>query len=118
MLFKKTSAEERRKNKEQRKSDNEKMIYDSWPNSRALGKNKFALRFGIITWGLPTFVFYSVLMIVLNAIFKSPFPYDIYQAAISLFFFVFFGTIYGLVIWRRNEKIFLAKFPYGKKTVK
>lgn len=115
MLKKKSSAEERQKAKEQRKRDNEQLIYDSWHNSRALGKNKFALKFGIITWGLPTFIFYSVLMIVLNAIFKSPFPYDLYQAAISLFFFVFFGTIYGLVIWRRNEKIFLKKFPYGKK---
>lgn len=113
---KKLTTEEKKSLKEKKQAENEQLVYDSWQQSRELGKMKFALRFGAYTWGLPTFLVYSVLMMLLNAIIKSSVKYDLYQAAFSLFFFVVFGTLYGLFIWKRNERIFTKKYPYGRKS--
>ena len=113
---KKLTSEEKKALKEKRQAENDQLVYDSWQQSRELGKMKFALRFGAYTWGFPTFLVYSVLMMLLNVIIKSSVKYDLYQAVFSLFFFIVFGTLYGLFIWRRNERIFTKKYPYGRKS--
>lgn len=116
MSKKKLTSDEKKALKAKRQADNDQLVYDSWQQNRELGKMKFALRFGAYTWGLPTFLVYSVLMMILNAIIKSSVKYDLYQAVFSLFFFIVFGTLYGLYIWKRNERIFTKKYPYGRKS--
>ncbi|HAS73916.1 MAG TPA: hypothetical protein DCS67_07205 [Clostridiales bacterium UBA8960] len=113
---KKLTSEEKKQIKIERQKANEQLVYNSWQQSREIGKMKFALRFGAYTWGLPTFLVYSVIMMMLNFIIKTSVKYDLFQAIFSLFFFVLFGTFYGLFIWNRNEKIFVKKYPYGRKS--
>lgn len=115
MFQKKENTVDRATKQKMRAAENEKLIYDTWPQSRENGKLKFVLRFGAITWGLPTFLIYSAIMIVLNFFVKESVKYDFVQAVIAILFFIIFGTIYGHFIWNKNEKIYRKKFPYGKK---
>ncbi len=112
----KKSTEDRATKRKQRALENEKLILDGWQKNSDQGKMKFALRFGTFSWGLPTFVIYSVIMIILNLIVEESVKYNIYQALLSLIFFIVFGTVYGMTLWKKNEKIYRNKFPYGKKS--
>jgi len=114
----KLSTEDKARARKQRALENEKLVLDGWQKNSDQGKMKFALRFGAFTWGLPTFAIYSVIMIVLNMIIEDSVKYNIYQAILSLVFFILFGTVYGMTLWKKNEKIYRNKFPYGKKTSK
>ncbi len=115
MLGKKDKPMDRKATKKNKEAETEKLIYETWPQSREQGKLKFTFRFGALTWGFPTFLIYSAIMIILNFFIKESVKYNIYQALFSLFFFVLFGMVYGLFLWNKNEKIYLKKFPYGKK---
>lgn len=119
-MFKKEklSSEDKETLRKQREIESEKLILDGWQKNSELGQMKYALKFGAFTWALPTFAIYSVIMIVLNRIIEDSVKYNLYQALFSLFFFVVFGTFYGTTIWKKNEKIYRNKFPYGKKASK
>ncbi|MDH8676546.1 hypothetical protein QE109_00235 [Fusibacter bizertensis] len=116
MFNKKETPTDRDAKKKARDAENDKLVYDTWPQTREQGKLKFTFRFGALTWGFPTFLIYSAIMIILNFFIKESVKYNIMQAAFSLFFFILFGMIYGLFLWKKNEKVFLKKYPYGKKT--
>lgn len=102
--------------KKQRALENEKMVYENWQFNHEMGRFKYAFRFGAFTWGIPTFFVYTVIMLVMNFFLKESYKYDLYQAVIAFIFFILFGIAYGMVLWNRNEKIFLKKYPYGRKT--
>lgn len=114
----KLSSEDKANARKQRALENEKLVLDGWQKNSDQGKMKFALKFGAFTWGLPTFAIYSIIMIVLNMIIEDSVKYNIYQAILSLLFFIIFGTVYGMTLWNKNEKIYRNKFPYGKKASK
>ncbi|GAB6109150.1 hypothetical protein [Fusibacter bizertensis] len=116
MFNKKKNQSDQSTKKKDREAENEKLIYDTWPQSREQGKLKFTFKFGALTWGFPTFLIYSAIMIILNFFIKESVKYNIPQALFSLFFFVIFGMVYGLFLWNKNEKIYLKKYPYGKKS--
>lgn len=100
--------------KEKRNQAYEKSIHENWHVQHKKGKWAFVLRFGILTWGVTTFVVYWLLLTVLNWIAKVDQPLISIQTGISFLIFMVFGVGYGLFIWRRNERIYLKKFPYGK----
>lgn len=102
--------------KQTRKDKYNQMVYDNWQANRELGKRKFIIKFGVFSWGIGTYVIYWILMMVLNAVTKANAQFGLYQFAFTLVFFIIFGLIYGTILWYRNEKIFNAKFPYGKKS--
>jgi|GEM_PF-1013577 len=111
----KLSSDDKAAKRKQRARDNEKLVLDGWQKNSEAGKMKFALKFGAFTWGLPTFVIYSVIMVLLNTVLDDTVKYNVSQALFSLFFFIVFGTFYGMSLWKKNEKIYRNKFPYGKK---
>ncbi len=114
----KLSSEDKAARRKQRVLDDEKLVLDGWQKNSEQGKLKFSLKFGAFTWGFPTFVIYSVIMVVLNLVLKDSIRYNLFQAVFSLFFFIVFGTIYGMMLWNKNEKLYRNKFPYGKKVSK
>ena len=111
----KLSSEEKKAKRKAIELENEKAIIDNWQKSSDQGKYKYAIRFGAFTWGFPTFLIYSAIMIVFNFFIKDGVKYDLFQAFFALFFFFIFGTVYGMVLWNKNEKLYRKKFPYGKK---
>jgi len=111
----KLSSKDKAAKRKQRELENEKLVLDGWQKSSEQGKMKYSLKFGAFTWGLPTFVIYSAIMLLLNFVIKDSVKYNIYQALLSLVFFIVFGTLYGMSLWKKNEKIYRNKFPYGKK---
>jgi hypothetical protein len=112
----KLSSEEKKARRKAIELENEKAVLDTWQKNSDLGKKKYALRFGAFTWGIPTFLIYSAIMIVFNFFIKEGVRYDLFQAAFALVFFFIFGTVYGMVLWNKNEKLYRKKFPYGKRT--
>lgn len=114
----KLTAEEKKELKRLAALENERAITEGWADNSNMGKNKYALRFGLLTWGLPTFVLYSVIMLILNLFVKSGMKYDLIQASFALVFFCVFGIFYGRSLWKKNEKIYRNKYPYGKKATK
>ncbi|GAU78991.1 hypothetical protein [Fusibacter sp. 3D3] len=102
--------------KQSRKEKYNQMVYDNWQANREMGKLKFVIKFGVLSWGIGTYVIYWFLMMVLNAITKANAEFSLYQYGFTLIFFIIFGLIYGTILWHKNEKVFTAKFPYGRKT--
>jgi len=112
----KLTAEEKKAHKKRIELENERIITEGWAENSKKGKMKYALRFGLLTWGIPTFVLYSIIMMILNLFVKSSMRYDLMQATFALFFFMVFGILYGRMLWSKNEKIYRKKYPYGKKS--
>ncbi|MBF4691847.1 YrzE family protein [Fusibacter ferrireducens] len=98
-----------------RKDRYNQMVYENWPANRALGKRKFVFKFGALSWGLGTYVIYWIMMMILNLITKSNAAFNLYQFIFTLLLFIVVGSIYGIILWHRNEKIFKTKYPYGRK---
>lgn len=112
---KELEKQEQDKGKKIRFSERNKQdVLDNWKANREMGKKKYIIKFGVVTWGISTFVIYWILMFVLNAVTKSQGNFTIYQVIISLIFFAIFGAIYGNILWKRNEKIYKEKHPYAK----
>lgn len=101
-------------NKSKRKRAYEKDILDNWGPQREKGKKNFIVKFGILTWGTSTFLLYWLLLTLINWLTKSNTPFVLTQMLISYALFLVFGVAYGLILWQRNEKIYLKKFPYKK----
>lgn len=108
-------AEKKKKlTKAERQAEYNQMIYDNWQFNREGGRLNFVLKFGVVSWGLFTFVIYWAIMLLLNGLFKMGAPITVQLLLITGVGFVFAGIIYGNVLWNRNEKIFLKKYPYGR----
>ncbi len=102
--------------KQTRKDKYNQMVYENWQSNREMGKLKFVFKFGVLSWGIGTYVIYWLLMFILNAITKANAEFNLFQFVFTLIFFIVFGLIYGVILWHRNEKIFKTKYPYGRKT--
>lgn len=92
----------------------EKDVIENWGNQREKGKKSFIVKFGILTWGLSTFLLYWLLLTFINWITKSNTPFALGQMILSMIIFLVFGIVYGHILWVRNEKIYLKKYPYKK----
>lgn len=91
------------------------LVYENWQANREMGMKRYIIQFGVFSWGVATFVFYWILMFIFNKLLKLETGFSFYQMLFSLLFFVVFGAVYGFILWHRNEKLFNAKYPYGKK---
>ncbi len=100
--------------REERKKEYEKNVLENWHTRREGGKWAFVFKFGVLTWGGVTFVLYWLLLSLLNWLTKAPTDGLIYQLITSVAIFIIFGVVYGIVLWTRNEKIYLKKFPYSQ----
>mgnify|MGYP001201277052 CR=1 FL=1 len=108
-------AEKKKKlTKAERDAEYAAMVYDNWQFNRERGKFQFILKFGVISWGFFTFVIYWGIMLLLNALFKMGAPVTLQLLLITGVGFVLAGIVYGQVLWSRNEKIFLKRYPYGR----
>lgn len=108
-------AEKKKKQtKAERDAEYAQMVYDSWQTSRDRGKFQFILKFGIVSWGVFTFVIYWAIMLILNSLFKMGAPVTLQLLVLTALGFMVAGVVYGHVLWNRNEKIFLKRYPYGR----
>lgn len=101
--------------KSERQKEYETDIFNNWQVKRDRGKRHFIVRFGIFTWGVSTFAVYWVLILIFGKITGDMNLVNWGQMLFTLLFFAAFGAIYGALLWKRNEKIFKKKFPYGRK---
>jgi len=108
-------AEGKKTEKLSKKEQQRKDVLDNWQSNHDMGKRKYILRFGALSWGIGTFTIYWILIFILGKINPSMMAYGSVEIIGSLVFFIIFGFIYGNILWNRNEKIFLEKYPYGKK---
>lgn len=100
--------------REERKRAQREEVLKNWPEQRKMGKKKYVLKFGILNWGITTYVIYWLMMIVVSSIGKTGASYNAVQMLFSLFFFLVFGVFYSLMMWKRNEQMYKDKFPYRK----
>lgn len=111
-------AEKKKKQPKQTKAERDaayaQMIYDNWQSNRDKGKLNFILKFGVVSWGFFTYVVYWGIMLLLNILFKAAAPITVPMLVFTGVGFVLAGVVYGHVLWNRNEKIFLKRYPYGK----
>ena len=115
---KKLTRDEKFELKVKREQEQEKLVLDNWQTSSELGKLKFSMKFGVMSWGLPTFAIYSIIMIIVNMFSKTGIIYGWVQALIAFVFFIIFGMFYGSSLWKKNEKLFRSKYPYGRRSTK
>ncbi|MBS7528245.1 hypothetical protein KHM83_16270 [Fusibacter paucivorans] len=97
-----------------KKETHKETVLKNWPEQRKMGRMKYILKFGITSWGAPTFAIYWLLMTGINAVTKNDMKITPYQLAVSFMFFLLFGLAYSTTTWYRNEKIFREKYPYKK----
>lgn len=108
-------AEKKKKlTKAEKQAEYNQMVYDNWQVNRAKGRMNFVIKFGVISWGFFTFVVYWAIMLLLNGLLKMGAPATPQLLLITGVGFVVAGIVYGNVLWHRNEKIFLKRFPYGR----
>lgn len=101
--------------KTDRKKEYEKDIHQNWHNQRKNGKKSFVIRFGILTWAGTSFMLYWVIVLLLGWITNNKQPYMMLQFFVTFILFILLGTLYGHLLWNRNEKIYLKKYPDKKK---
>ncbi len=111
-------ATDKEAKKLERKASYEREIHNHWHTRREKGKWHFIWRFGVFTWGVTTFCFYWIFLWILIKLTGVSIPMYVatfIQAIFYLSIFMIFGIFYGLYLWNKNEKIYLDKYPYGKR---
>jgi hypothetical protein len=101
--------------KSRRQSETERYVFENWPGLRSMGKGKYIIRHGFLTWGVSTFTVYWILVAIMNRVSEVKTPLTVLNFAFTFFMFAIFGMVYGELIWRRNERIYKRKYPYVKK---
>ena len=101
--------------RERRQRENEQNIFENWQSARNMGMKKYLLRHGVLTWGVSTFIVYWILVAIMNQFNSIKTPMSLPNLIFTFLMFAVFGLIYGALVWRRNERIFKKKYPYGRK---
>lgn len=100
--------------KEERRKAYEKEIYQNWHNQRVKGKKSFVWRYGVLNWAGTTFALYWIIVMIIGWISKNPQPFVWAQFIVTFLMFLGFGIGYGHILWNRNEKIYLKRYPTKK----
>lgn len=97
-------------------SERDKAVIESWESYRKLGRNKYIFRYGIVSWGLVTWLIYYAINLIVNMINPDwAIPLDNpFTIGMSIVFFAIGGLIFGIVLWNKNEKVYKKKYPYKK----
>ena len=73
---------------------------EKWARASRLGRNRFVWRYGILGWGLPTAILFSLMRGYSEGWDQLP-----VILAISLVLFPLGGILVGRVMWRRLERM-------------
>jgi hypothetical protein len=76
----------------------------AWQEIKSKGKNKFILKYGIIRWGIPTGIFYSILMQIFEHRIHSVKDFIMHTAINLLIISLFGGSLFGLAMWNVRDK--------------
>lgn len=105
--------------REARKKAYNESVYKYWGPISDKGLIPYALKHATYGWALPVFAIYSILMYVMGKISRnSAYSYDKVQFILSMTVFIIFGFFYGVITFKKNEKIYRAKYPYKSKRKK
>jgi len=74
---------------------------DKWAKMREKGKQRFVLVNGVLGWGVPTAILWSVLMELLD-----PSENIWVRPIIALIIFPIAGIAFGHLMWNKSEKTF------------
>ena len=72
---------------------------EKWAKYKKLGRTQYVLRYGVVGWGVPTAILYSVMRGYLDA--WGEFPFQLLRAMIV---FPLIGILVGRLTWRRLEE--------------
>ncbi len=79
-----------------------------WEQTRKIGRRSFILRYGVLGWGVPTAILFSVFMSLKNgASFLSVLP-------LAIVLFPVGGIAFGGIMWALSERQF-AKLQQSDK---
>jgi ABC-type multidrug transport system permease subunit len=76
----------------------------NWNEVKSMGMKSFILKYGIMRWGIPTGISYSVLMLLFNSNIHSIRSFIIYVVINLLIFSLLGGSLFGFVMWKLSEK--------------
>jgi hypothetical protein len=80
-----------------------------WEKIRAKGKKNFVIFNGVIGWGVPTAILYTILISFMEN-YSLSFDRDFFELLIiSIVLFPIGGVFYGLWVWSWTEKIYKKK---------
>lgn len=113
-LDKNGKPKKKKQTKEEREQEYAKMIHENWHANREKGKLQFVLRFGVLSWGGFTYVLYWGITMMLNILLNTGMKISLVAVLFSSIGFLVAGAVYGIILWNRNEKIFLKRYPYGR----
>ncbi|MBT3136341.1 hypothetical protein KL866_14790 [Alteromonas sp. ALT199] len=77
------------------------MNMEKWAKTREKGKQRFVLVNGVLGWGVPTAIFWAVLME-----FIEPSENIWVRPTIALFIFPIAGIAFGHLTWNKSEKAY------------
>ena len=75
--------------------------YDKWERQRRQGKNSFALKWGVLYWGVTVAI---VSMLLGYFIFHEQWMWR--RLIFNLVIFPIMGYFWGIFVWHNNEKMF------------
>ncbi|MBW6410753.1 hypothetical protein [Clostridium weizhouense] len=83
----------------------DKVIFENnntltWNNIKDIGIKKFILKYGIVRWGIPTGILYSILMLLVDSNIHSIKSFIISTVINILIFSLLGGSLFGIVIWK------------------
>ncbi|MCL1079842.1 hypothetical protein D5R81_17080 [Parashewanella spongiae] len=74
--------------------------FESWKKSRVQGKLKFVLLRGVLSWGIPMFIFMTFIINKPEAGFTSQF------IVVNALIWAIAGAVFGLIVWYFGESSF------------
>lgn len=81
---------------------------EKWEKLRAKGKKKFVIYNGILGWGVPTAILFSLAMTFLDS-YSVQIDKEFFKLLIiSIILFPFGGIFWGLWVWAWSEKLYKA----------
>ena len=72
---------------------------EKWAKLSKLGRNKFVLRFGVLGWGVPTGLLFSLIQG-----FEYGWDGFLFRLIPALILFPLGGILFGRIMWRMLEK--------------
>ena len=78
--------------------------YKNWNEVRSKGIINFILKYGIIMWGIPTGIIFSILMLLTNPKIHSLRSFILSTLIILIIFSLFGGLLFGFMMWKISER--------------
>jgi hypothetical protein len=85
-----------------------------WKQTRSHGRGRYILLSGILGWGIPTAILFSLIL----CRFKPGIDQFILRLVISLVIFPIGGYFFGSAMWRLSEKRYAVSVPPNRSAFK